>query len=143
MGHKRYDRPMLQKIKLSLLYFAIVFTVGFLLGTIRVLFLLPAIGERWAELLEMPLMLIAIIYTAKYLVNKHPRLSLGDWLTVGFLALCLLLSVEFTVVLGLRGISLSEYIASRDIVAGSVYLVSLALYLLMPSYLYRFYSRRR
>ncbi|MFT7823331.1 MAG: hypothetical protein ABXS92_01090 [Sulfurimonas sp.] len=134
---------MLQKIKLSLLYFMVVFTVGFILGTIRVIFLVPAIGEKWAELLEMPFMLIAIMYTAKYLVNKHLLLSLRDWLTIGFLALCLLLCIEFTLILGLRGISLSEYIASRDIVSGSAYAISLVIYMLMPSYIYRFDTRRR
>jgi len=134
---------MLRTIKPSLLYVGIVFGIGFLLGTIRVIFLVPLIGEQWAELLEMPFMLVAITYTAKYLVHKHPLLSIRDWLSVGIKALLILLSVEFTVVLGLRGISLAEYFGSRDIVSGSAYLISLLIYMLMPLYIYKYHTKRR
>ena len=48
----------MQGLTLALAYFLIVFGAGFLLGTIRVLLLLPVLGERAAELLEMPFMLI-------------------------------------------------------------------------------------
>ena len=41
------------------MYFAAVFGVGFLLGTVRVLFIEPRTGTRWAELAEMPLMFAA------------------------------------------------------------------------------------
>ena len=132
---------MLRTIKLSLLYFGIVFGVGFVLGTIRVVFLVPLMGERWAELLEMPFMLVAIIYTAKYLVHRYPLLPMRVWLSVGLLALFILLSVEFTIVLGLRGISLADYFNSRDIISGSAYIISLVIYMLMPSYIYKYHTK--
>src|SRR6185503_11470140 len=40
----------------GLLYFSGVFAAGFLLGAVRVLWAGPRIGERAAELLEVPLM---------------------------------------------------------------------------------------
>jgi len=130
-----------QTIRLALLYFIIVFAVGFVLGSIRVMFMVPAIGERWAELLEMPLMLLAITYTAKYLVYTYSmQIGLKGWLYIGIFALIFLLAVEFTVVLGLRDISLSEYFHSKDNVTGSAYLISLIIFMLMPSYIYKRYK---
>ena len=41
-------------LRAALVYFALVFGVGFLLGLIRVPFVVPRIGERYAELAEMP-----------------------------------------------------------------------------------------
>jgi len=51
---------------------------------------------------------------------------------MGFLALGLLLVAEFTLVLWLRGLSISEYLASRDPVSGTVYYVLLGVFALMP-----------
>jgi len=117
----------------SLSYFILVFTAGFVLGVARVLLLVPQIGERYAELLEMPLMLIAIYLAAKFIVYRFPSLpQRSAYLVVGVSALALLLLVEFTVVLGLREISLTTYLTSRDPVSGSAYVASLFVYTLMP-----------
>ena len=43
-------------IKAGIAYFALVFGAGFVLGMIRVPFLVPRLGERVAELVEMPFM---------------------------------------------------------------------------------------
>ena len=43
-------------------YFALVFGAGFVLGVLRISFLVPRFGERLAELAEMPLMLLVIVY---------------------------------------------------------------------------------
>jgi hypothetical protein len=40
---------------------ALVLGTGFVLGVVRVPFLVPRIGERWAELAEMPSMAGAIL----------------------------------------------------------------------------------
>jgi len=100
---------------------------------VRVLWLLPRLGERTAELLEMPLMLVACILAALWVVRRFalsPSPSLR--LTVGFIALVLLIAAELTMVLGVRGLSLAEYIASRDPVSSIVYLAMLGIYALMP-----------
>jgi hypothetical protein len=43
-----------------------------------------------------------------------------------------LLVVEFTVVLWLRGVTIGEYIQQRDPVAGTVYILMLGLFAVMP-----------
>ena len=42
-------------------YFLLVFLAGFGLGVVRTLWVVPALGERWAELIEIPLMLGVIV----------------------------------------------------------------------------------
>ncbi|KPJ93590.1 MAG: hypothetical protein AMJ55_07700 [Gammaproteobacteria bacterium SG8_15] len=113
-------------------YFALVFGIGFLLGTLRVLVLVPAFGERYAELSELPLMLIAIYFSARLLLRKLPITPNIRYLYAGVLALLLLLVFEFTVVLNLRDMSLQQYFSSRDPVSGAAYVFSLLIYMLMP-----------
>jgi hypothetical protein len=43
-------------LKAAAAYFALVFGTGFVLGTIRVLWVVPQLGLRNAELLEQPIM---------------------------------------------------------------------------------------
>ena len=50
----------------------------------------------------------------------------------GFCRLGLLLVAEFTLVLRLRGLSISEYLESRDPVAGTVYYLMLGVFAIMP-----------
>src|ERR1044072_3813382 len=113
-------------------YFALVFGVGFLLGIVRVLALVPRIGERWAELAEMPLMLVAIIVSARFAVRRFPATRRASYLVSGGIALLLLLLVELSVVLAMRGMSIGQYIAERDRLAGSVYGVMLVVFAVMP-----------
>lgn len=58
--------------KPAVAYFLLVFGAGFVLGTVRVLLILPLVGERAAELLEMPLMLTVIVFAARWM-NRHER----------------------------------------------------------------------
>jgi hypothetical protein len=117
----------------ALAYFAIVFGAGFLLGTIRVLWLVPQVGVRLAELSEMPIML-AVIFFAACWVTKHFSVPpiVASRLIIGIFALICLLIMEFTLILWLQGIPVSEYLANRDPIAGAFYIASLILFALMP-----------
>ena len=120
-------------VKAGGLYFALVFGAGFLLGPLRILWAVPRFGVRTAELMEAPIMLVVILVAARWIVRRltlppTPLIRLG----VGCLALVLLLVAEFTLVLWLRGLSIREYLASRDPVSGTVYYVSLGLLAVMP-----------
>ena len=115
------------------LYFALVFGAGFMLGTIRVLWVVPAVGARTAELLEAPLMLIVVILAARWVVRHldvPPKAA--SRLGVGGMALALILALDFTVVLWIRGLSFGQYVEAFDPVAGTAYFVMLGLFALMP-----------
>lgn len=120
-------------IKAGTCYFALVFGAGFLLGMIRVPLLVPRLGVRAAELIEMPIMAIVIVLAARYVVRSFAvPWHVGIRAAVGAVALVLLLAVEFTVVLRLQGLTLADYAASRDPVAGTVYLLMLGVFAVMP-----------
>jgi hypothetical protein len=124
---------VLQILKAGVLYFSLVFATGFVLGSIRVLWIAPIIGVRWAELMELPVMLGVTIIAARWAVRRLNLLPTpGVRLSVGLVALGLLLSAELTVVLSLRHSTIREYLASRDPVAGTAYLVMLGVFAVMP-----------
>ena len=122
-----------QVVKAGAIYFALVFGTGFLLGTIRVLWLIPMVGARTAELLEMPLMLLAIILAARW-VTRHFSVphTASSRLGMGGIALAPILILDFTVVLWIRGLSLSQYLDQFDPVAGPAYFMMLGLFAIMP-----------
>jgi hypothetical protein len=117
---------------LAVAYFAAVFSIGFALGVARVLLVVPAVGARAAELLEMPLMILASVVLARWLVRRF-RLGVGGAAVGGMLALALLVGAEVMVVLGVRGIAVSEYLADRDPLAGAAYVIALGVFGLAPA----------
>ena len=124
---------MLGTIRAALVYFAIVLGTGFLLGMVRVPFVVPRIGERWAELAEMPIMGVTIFFAAGYVLRRFPAIQLpGRALVVGVLALALSVFAELGLAVALQSQTLGEYLASRDRVSGSVYLAVLVVFALMP-----------
>jgi len=128
-------------VKAAGIYFALVFGAGFALGTIRVLWLVPAVGTRTAELLEMPIMLIVVILSARWMTQQFqvpPTAS--SRLGMGGMALAMILALDFTVILWIRGMSFREYIEAFDPVAGTAYFVMLGLFALMPWFVV--YGRR-
>lgn len=125
-------------LKSGFLYFAIVFATGFLLGTVRVLWLVPRLGERTAELLETPIMLLVSLAAARWLVRRlSVPFNVSSRLGMGATALVLLLAAEFGFVLWLRGLTISQYFAARDPVSGTAYYVTLLLFALMPVFVER------
>ena len=128
----------MQILKASLLYFAVLFGVGFALGTVRTLWVVPRIGMRWAELAEMPIMLVVIILAARWTILRLAIPSTTSArLAMGGTALVFLLVAEFGLVLWLRGLSLREYFATRDPVSGIVYFVALGVFAVTPLFVAR------
>lgn len=120
-------------LRAGFIYFALVLGTGFVLGMFRVPFLVPRIGERWAELAEMPLMAAAIYLSAGFVLRRVPAAATrGRALAFGCLALALAVLAELGLAVALQSQSLADYLASRDKVSGAVYLVMLVVFALMP-----------
>lgn len=120
-------------LKAGVVYFALVFGAGFILGAIRVPFLVPRLGVRLAELSEMPVMLVVIVLAAQWVARSFALSRAAPArLGVGVVALALLLAAELSLAYVLQGLSIDQYIASRDPVSGSVYAAMLVVFSLMP-----------
>jgi len=123
-------------VKAGTLYFALVFAAGFILGTIRTLWVVPRLGTRWAEVLEAPFMVLISFLAAHWVVRRLslppvPRLQLS----VGLVGLICMLLAEFTLAVWIRGLALRDYWSQRDPLATGVYFVALALFALMPVFI--------
>jgi hypothetical protein len=126
--------PAGRVLRAGVAYFGWVFGAGFLLGVVRVPLLVPRLGTRWAELLEMPVMALVIWFAARRIVRVHalpaaaaPRLAAGS------LALALLVAAELGLGTWLSGRSVADVVAARDPVSGPVYLAMLLVFALMPA----------
>ena len=83
--------------------------------------------------MEMPIMLVVTILAARWTVVRLsvPRM----WsvrLGTGCIALILMLVAEFGFVLWVRGLSIRQYLATRDPVYGTVYYAMLVVFGAMP-----------
>lgn len=123
----------LRTIKAGIAYFSLAFGAGFVMGAIRVPFLVPRLGERVAELIEMPFMLVVIVLAARFITQRFalPATALVR-LSTGFVALALLIAAELLLAVALQDRSLGDYVTSRDPVSGTVYLAMLVLFAAMP-----------
>jgi len=75
---------MTTALKAGATYSAIIYVVGFVLGTVRVLLMVPRIGEVAAVLLETPVMLAASWIVSRWCTRRFvippevsPRLAMG------------------------------------------------------------------
>ena len=120
-------------LKAGLLYFGLVFGAGFVLGTIRTLWIVPRFGTRIAELMETPVMFVVTIAAARWTVRRLAVSSMPSRrLAMGCVALGFMLAAELILVLQIRGVLISECFANRDPVSGTVYYVMLGLFAVMP-----------
>ena len=124
---------MSQTVRAGFFYFAVVLGTGFILGMFRVPFLVPRIGERWAELAEMPIMAAVIYFAAGYLLRRYPEIrSPTQSLAAGILALVLSVAAELGLATVLQNRTLAEFVGSRDKISGSVYIALLLAFGVMP-----------
>ena len=105
---------MSKTIRAGLTYFAIVLGTGFVLGVFRVAFLVPRIGERWAELAEMPIMATVIFLAAGFILRRFPAIcSPARCLAAGVLALALSVCAELGLAVVLQSQTLAEFLIAE------------------------------
>ena len=122
----------------GIVYFIAVFTVGFVLGAIRVLWLEPLLGKTFAVAIEAPFLLVAMVFAARTIPS---RLGLScdvkSLAAVGLIALLFQQIADLAVGIGLRDMSPLDQLRSLATPAGMIYAASLAAFAAMPLLLNR------
>ena len=120
-------------VSAAILYFLIVFGVGFLLGPIRLFWLAPRFGETIAVLCEAPFILIAVILAARWLPHKLKlQPNLGSLAGMALGGLFLQQVADFAVGAFLRGITPVQQLAHLVTPAGLIYVALLLAFAAMP-----------
>lgn len=120
-------------IKVGILYFAIVFAAGFLLGTFRVFVLLPLIGELAAVALELPIILIISWLVCRRLISRFSvPATASQRLAMGALAFCLLMLAEVGLSVLVFDRSGAEYLAHLLTAPGLLGLAGQVAFALLP-----------
>lgn len=96
--------------KAGLAYWAVIFALGFVLGTVRTLWGAEALGEANFILIEVPVMLLASFAAAHWLTRRFDIASTGAALGMGALAFALLMAAEVALSTAL-GLSVSLWIS--------------------------------
>lgn len=117
----------------ALTYWAGIFALGFALGTLRSLWLAPAIGEVAAVASELPLMLLASWLFARHLVRRHRIAPGAPALAMGLAAFALLLASELALGLFALGQSPGEWAAALLRPAGALGLAGQIAFALFPA----------
>ena len=125
----------MRAVRAGAVYFAIVFAVGFLLGTVRVLILAPTFGDTIATLIEGPFILGASWVVCGFVIQRlHVPSETSHRLIMGAIAFAMLIGAE--TLLGVFGFgqSLKEVVARYATLAGSIGLAAQILFALFPLY---------
>ena len=116
--------------RLALAYYAMIFALGFVLGTLRTLVLVPKLSELAAVSLELPLMLAASWFAASYLL-RGKGLGAAQAAAMGALAFALLMVSEVLLSLAL-GRTAGEWLAAMDTPPGAIGLAGQMIFAAMP-----------
>jgi hypothetical protein len=95
----------------AIVYWAMVFALGFVLGTVRVLWVIPLVGLMPATLLELPIILAASWLAAGWLVRRFGIAGGGEALAVGALACAILMAAECALAGVLTGQTPAQWLA--------------------------------
>lgn len=101
---------MATALRAGFAYFLIVFAIGFVLGTVRVLVVVPQFGATNAVLIELPIMLTASWIACAWVVRRFKvAAEFGARLIMGAVAFALLMAGELAVSLFAFGRTVVEH----------------------------------
>src|SRR3974390_466090 len=120
-------------IKAGLAYFGAVFVVGFILGAVRVLVLVPRLGETASVLLEVPVIL-AVSWRLSGWTTQEFRVSsaVSRRLLMGVVAFALLMLAEMGVSVFAFGRSIEDHFASYRSSLGVIGLIAQIAFAFIP-----------
>ncbi|NOT39848.1 MAG: hypothetical protein HOP13_05085 [Alphaproteobacteria bacterium] len=119
--------------KAAAAYFAIAFAIAFVLGTLRVLFVAPRVGELGAVLIEVPIMLAVSWLVCSWVLSRIAvPASIGARLVMGAVAFTLLMAAEFALGVYGFGMTAGEIVSSFARLPGQLGLSGQVGFALMP-----------
>ncbi|MDP1778205.1 MAG: hypothetical protein Q8K90_06310 [Brevundimonas sp.] len=114
-------------------YFAIVFSLAFMLGVVRTLFVAPRTGDVVAVLIETPIVLFISWLAAGWTARRFSvPAKAPERLTMGFTAFTLLMVVETTLSLLLFDRPLAQQFAAYATPAGAIGVLGQVVFGFMP-----------
>lgn len=117
-------------------YFLLLFALGFVLGTVRVVFIAPHSGEVAATLAELPVMLIAAYFTCRWVLRHwHVPPATGTRWTMVVWFFALLMFFETLLGVALFGRSVAEQWAALTTPAGMLGLSAQIVAALLPVFI--------
>jgi hypothetical protein len=119
--------------KAGALYAPTVFLIGFMLGTIRVLVIMPRIGEIGAVIIETPVILTASWFVSRWCVDRLdvPR-RIGPRSLMGAVACVVLMTAEFALGGLVFGRPMGEQLAGYGSVPGVIGLAAQIVFAAFP-----------
>lgn len=132
--HTRNQKRMFSVVAAGVAYFAIIFGAGFLLGMVRIFFLMPRIGETVAVIVELPVMLMLSWVIAGWLIARFdiaPRLT--PRLSMGGLAFVLLMLGELGISTMGLGQTLSEHLGRYENISAILGLAGQLIFAMFPA----------
>ena len=118
----------MREVKAGVVYFLLMFAVGWILGPIRELWTVPHSGRVTATLLEAVIMLIAMVAAARWVIRQFevPQTTAATT-AIG------LIPAEIAGVVFVRGLSFQDYFSSFLTAPGMISLVTFLIFAAMPS----------
>jgi hypothetical protein len=116
----------------AIVYCAMVFALGFVLGTVRVLWVIPLVGLIPATLLELPIILGGSWLAAGWLVRRFSLARQGEALAVGALAFVILMAAECALAGVLIGQTPAQWLAGLAEPHALLGLAGQVMFALMP-----------
>jgi hypothetical protein len=123
---------MIRSLLAGAAYFAIVFAAAFALGTVRVLYVVPAVGDVWGTLLEAPFTLAISWLVSAWLLGRLGAFSLTQAIGMGASAFALLMAAEVAMAILLFGRTLTQHFGSYANAAGALGLAGQIAFGLFP-----------
>jgi hypothetical protein len=121
----------------ALLYWAAILALGFVLGAVRLVVLVPQLGVAGAVAAELPVMLGASWLLAGMLLRRRPLPSHNAALAMGALAFALLIASEIGLATQLFGASFAGWAQGVASPAGLLGLAGQVLFAAIPGWRWR------
>ena len=124
---------MTSAIKAGIAYFALVFAIGFALGTIRVLFVAPQLGAAGAAAIELPVILTLSWVACRHLVQRFAvPPAVNARLLMGAIAFALLMASELGVSVFAFGRSAAQHFSTYRALEAQMGLAAQLLFAAFP-----------